>query len=82
MLKRCCECFKYIDKFVHIDEKNYDDWWVKMHAILDFQEVDEVVKKSFQQTSIFVQCNVGVWQEYRWLQGFEKDTFWKRYFEL
>ncbi|WVY89999.1 hypothetical protein V8G54_035513 [Vigna mungo] len=33
------------------DGKNYDDWCVKMDAILGFQEVDEVVKKGFKEPS-------------------------------
>ncbi|XP_017408775.1 uncharacterized protein LOC108321515 [Vigna angularis] len=30
------------------DSKGYDDWCVKMEAILGFQEVDEIVKKVFK----------------------------------
>ncbi|XP_017438290.1 uncharacterized protein LOC108344345 [Vigna angularis] len=30
-------------------EKGYDDWCVKMEAILGFQEVDEIVKKGFKE---------------------------------
>ncbi|XP_017416539.1 uncharacterized protein LOC108327333 [Vigna angularis] len=33
------------------DDKGYDDWCVKMEAILRFQEVDEIVKKGFQEPS-------------------------------
>jgi len=29
------------------DRKDYDDWCVKMDAILCFQEVDEIVKIGF-----------------------------------
>ena len=31
------------------DGKDYDDWCVKMEAILDFQEVDEIVNNGFQE---------------------------------
>ncbi|XP_014524555.1 uncharacterized protein LOC106780761 [Vigna radiata var. radiata] len=31
------------------DGKHYDDWCVKMDAILGYQEVDEVVKKGFKE---------------------------------
>ncbi|XP_047163075.1 uncharacterized protein LOC124832811 [Vigna umbellata] len=34
-----------------LDEKNYDDWCVKMNAILGFQEVDEIVKRGFKEPS-------------------------------
>lgn len=33
------------------DGKGYDDWCVKMEAILGFQEVDEIVKKGFKEPS-------------------------------
>lgn len=29
--------------------KGYDDWCVKMEAILGFQEVDDIVKKGFRE---------------------------------
>jgi len=35
--------------FPIFDGKDYDDWCVKMDAILGFQEVDEVVKIGFQE---------------------------------
>jgi len=31
--------------------KYYEDWYVKMEAILGFQEMDEIVKKGFQEPS-------------------------------
>lgn len=31
------------------DGKGFDDWCVKMDAILGFQEVEEVVKKGFKE---------------------------------
>jgi len=31
------------------DGKGYDDWCVKMEAILGFQEIDEIVKVGFKE---------------------------------
>jgi len=37
---------------LHVFDGNcYEDWCVKMEAILDFQEVVEIVKKGFQEPS-------------------------------
>ncbi|RDX82786.1 hypothetical protein CR513_36383, partial [Mucuna pruriens] len=33
------------------DGKGYEDWCVKMDAILGFQELDEIVKDGFQEPS-------------------------------
>ncbi|RDX58601.1 hypothetical protein CR513_62070, partial [Mucuna pruriens] len=33
------------------DGKGYEDWCVKMDAILEFQELDEIVKDGFQEPS-------------------------------
>ena len=33
------------------DRKGYEDWCAKMDAILGFQELDEIVKDGFQETS-------------------------------
>lgn len=33
------------------DDKGYDDWCVKINVILDFQEVDEIVKKGVKEPS-------------------------------
>lgn len=31
--------------------KRYDDWNVKMDAILDFQKIDKIVNKGFKESS-------------------------------